>query len=335
MIADEILAATGSRPSVSDTPLYRPEVALYSSIPMVVRRMGVMQLGTFHERQGNQALLQRDGNQRATWVRAFGANYKQSLAGDASPGFDGDLAGFQVGQDLYARRVDSDQHQLGVFGGYTYARGDTHGSAGGLADAATGRLRLNGYSVGGYWVYTGNSGWYVDTVLMNTWLDIKTDSKGRGDADTRGQTFTASLETGYPLALSERWKLEPQAQLIYQRTRIDDFNDGISDVNIRNDNAVTGRLGARLQGDYDNGRTRWLPYAMVNLWRTFSGTNGVVFGSDAIDTERSATSIELAAGSTVALSPVLALYGKLGYSMSVDSNYLRSAAAQVGLRYTW
>lgn len=334
-IADEIYAATGSRPSVADTPLYRPEVALYSSIPMVVRRMGVLQLGTFHERQGDQALLQRDGNQRATWARAFGANYKQSLAGDASPGFDGDLAGFQLGQDLYARRVESGQHRWGLFGGYTSARGDAHGSAGGIADAATGRLRLNGYSVGGYWVYTGNSGWYVDTVLMNTWLDIKTDSKGRGDADTDGKTFTASLESGYPFKLSERWNLEPQAQLIYQRTRVNGFNDGISDVSFRNDNAVTGRLGARLQGKFDDRSAQWLPYAMVNLWRTFGGTNGIAFGADTIDTERSATSVELAAGTTVAVSQALALYGKLGYSMSVDSNYLRSAAAQIGLRYTW
>lgn len=334
-IADEIYSATGSRPSVADTPLYRPEVALYSSIPTVVRRMGALQLGTFHERQGDQALLQRDGNQRATWARAFGANYKQSLAGDAAPDFDGDLAGFQLGQDLYARRVAGGQHRLGLLGGYTWARGDTHGSAGGIAGAATGRLRLNGYSVGGYWVYTGNSGWYVDTVLMNTWLDVKTDSKGRGDADTHGQTFSASLESGYPFRLSERWNLEPQAQLIYQRTRIDGFNDGISDVRIRNDNAVTGRIGARLQGRFEDGRAQWLPYAMVNLWRTFAGTNGIVFGADTVDAERSATSVELAAGTTVALSPALALHGKLGYSMSVDSHYLRSAAAHIGLRYTW
>lgn len=83
--------------------------------------------------------------------------------------------------------------------------------------------------------------------------------KAGRDADTRGQAFTASLESGYPLALSERWTLEPQAQLIYQHTRVDGFSDAVSEVRIRDDNALTARLGARLQGEYAAAAQVWRP----------------------------------------------------------------------------
>ncbi|MGR0066008.1 BP1344/BB2830 family autotransporter [Bordetella bronchiseptica] len=335
-IADDIGRRTGERPSIEDTPLYRPEVALYSSIPMLARRMGLAQLGTFHERQGNQALLARDGERVAAWARAYGGNSKQALDGDAQPGIDARLAGVQLGQDLYSSvRPDGGQHRFGLFGGYGHARGDTHGSAGGERDAATGRLTIDGYSVGGYWTYVGPRGWYVDTVLANTWMDIDTDSKAGRDADTRGQALTASLESGYPLALSERWTLEPQAQLIYQHTRVDDFSDAVSEVRIRDDNALTARLGARLQGEYAAAAQVWRPYAALNFWRTFSGENTVVLGEDSIDTRRGATSLELAAGASVTLARSLALYGRLAYATSIDSQYLRGASAQLGMRYTW
>lgn len=77
------------------------------------------------------------------------------------------------------------------------------------------------------------------------------------------------------------------------------------------------------------------PYAALNFWRTFSGENTVVLGEDSIDTRRGATSLELAAGASVTLARSLALYGRLAYATSIDSQYLRGASAQLGMRYTW
>lgn len=335
-IAEEIAVQTAAPPpSIETVTLYRPEVALYSAIPMVARRIGIMQLSTFHDRQGDQTLLQQDGERVAGWARAFGSSYKQGLAGDAQPNFDGNISGAQFGQDLYTRtNASNTQDRFGLFAGYTYAKGDVNGSIGGLNSNA-GRLTMDGYSVGAYWTRVGASGWYVDTVLMNTWLDIKTDSKADRRASTNGNTLSASLESGYPFSVSESWTLEPQAQIIYQGTRVDDFNDAISGVRLSNDNAVAGRLGARLQGAYQSGGTQWRPYARVNLWRTFSGTNTVVLGSDGIDTTRASTSVEMALGVTAQMNERLALYGKVAYTTSVDGGYVRSTAGQVGVRYAW
>ncbi len=53
--------------------------------------------------------------------------------------------------------------------------------------------------------------------------------------------------SGLSVALSDTVTLQPQAQLIWQRSSIDDFDDGLSTVRFQRDNAVTGRLGARLE----------------------------------------------------------------------------------------
>jgi outer membrane autotransporter protein len=336
-LAAAVAAQTGAAPpSIEAVTIYRPETALYSAIPMVARRIGLMQLGTFHERQGDQGLLRGDGERVAGWARAFGGNYKQTLDGDAQPNFDGDISGVQVGQDVYTHtNAANTQDRLGLFAGYTHAHGDVQGSVGGFNDSKAGRLSMDGYSVGGYWTRVGASGWYVDTVLMNTWLDIDSDSKAGRSASTDAITSSASLETGFPIPLSENWKLEPQAQIIYQRTRVDDFDDDISDVKLRNDNAVTGRLGTRLQGDFQSGGTQWRPYAGVNLWRAFTGTNTLVLGGDSVDTERGGTSLEMALGVAAQVGERLALYGKVAYTTSVDGNYLRSTTGMIGVRYAW
>ena len=336
-IAAEIAAQTGEAPpSIAAVNLYRPEAALYSAIPMVARRVSLTQLSTFHDRQGDQDLLRRDGARLSSWARGFGGSFKQTLDGDAQPAFDGDLTGLQVGQDLYTHtNASNTQDRLGLFAGYTHARGDVAGSVSGVSGAGAGRLTVDGYSLGGYWTRVGAAGWYVDTVLMNTWLDIDTDSKAQRSASTNGSTFTASVETGMPFPVSQNWSLEPQAQLLYQRTRVDDFNDDISRISLSNDNALTGRIGGRLQGAYESGGTQWRPYVRANLWRTFSGTNRVVLGDDGVDTPRGSTAVELALGVTAQMTDRLGFYGKVAYTTSVDSGYVRSTTGQVGVRYAW
>ena len=60
----------------------------------------------------------------------------------------------------------------------------------------------------------------------------------------RDRAFTASVEAGLPIALRPDLSLEPQAQLIYQNTRIDAVRDSASDVSFAPRNALIGRVGA-------------------------------------------------------------------------------------------
>ena len=82
-------------------PLFDPEVPLKSVVPSVARTLGLITLGTFNERQGDQLLVRGDPN---TWVgawgRVFGQGTREQFAQGARPDFDGTFAGFQAGADL-------------------------------------------------------------------------------------------------------------------------------------------------------------------------------------------------------------------------------------------
>ncbi|MBN8755099.1 MULTISPECIES: autotransporter outer membrane beta-barrel domain-containing protein [Variovorax] len=327
----------GGAASLDPVHLYRPEVALYSSMPLVVRRLGLAQLGSFHDRQGDQQLLAGDEGSQASWGRVFGESTRQRLNGDANPQFDGSISGLQLGHDvLIATDAAGGRNRVGVLGGYTRASGDTSGSAGGLANAATGRLSIEGYSLGAYWTRVASTGWYSDAVLMAT--RFSTDARstlGRGGT-SHGNAVTASLEAGYPLALGDGVTLQPQAQLIWQRSSIDSFDDGISAVGFQRDNTVTGRLGARLEGNFSAGGGTWKPYLKANLWHTFSGSNAIFFGpTDQVVNRRNASALEVGVGLVGQLNKVMALYGGLTYISAIGNTQQTGVQGQLGLRLRW
>lgn len=332
--------------SVEPVKLYRPEVALYSSMPLVVRRLGLAQLGTFHDRQGDTQLLAgKDGNDgsegtagtQASWGRVFGESTRQRLRGDADPQFDGQISGLQLGHDFLAATDGAGgRHRVGVLGGYTRASGDTSGVASGGTNTATGRLTVEGYSLGAYWTRIAASGWYSDAVLMAT--RYKADARstlGRGGTP-RGTSVTASLEAGYPLALGDNVTLQPQVQLIWQRSSLDDFDDGISAVRFQRDNAVTGRIGARLEGRVDAGGGVWRPYLKANLWHTFSGSNAIFFGtSDQVVNRRNASALEVGAGVVGQVNKTVSVYGGLAYTSAVGNTEQTGVQGQLGVRLRW
>ncbi|SFU48518.1 outer membrane autotransporter barrel domain-containing protein [Polaromonas sp. YR568] len=339
------LAAASNAP-IEAVSLYRPEVALYSSIPMAVRQGGLMQLGTFHQRQGGQRLLAQDGARPASWARVFGQALKQSQDGDASPQFDGTVSGLQAGHDFYLRDGEGSgggggggggggYSRAGLLAGYTSTRGDASGFVGGLRGTGAGRLSVDGYSLGGYWSRVEANGAYADMVLMATLLRVNTRSVQTLGGNTRANALTASAEAGYPLALGEKLVLETQAQLIWQRTTFNDFDDGVSSVHIERDNALTGRVGARLRGALE-GSSTWRPYLLANLWHTFKGNNGVTFGGvDTVAASRTATALELGVGLTAQMNARLAFYGGLSSLGNIGGAYQQGGQVQVGLKYLW
>src|SRR6516162_4510341 len=60
-------------PGEAPIPLFDPEVPLKSVVPSVARTLGLVTLGTFNERQGDQLLVRGDPNTRVgVWGRVFG-----------------------------------------------------------------------------------------------------------------------------------------------------------------------------------------------------------------------------------------------------------------------
>lgn len=329
--ATPMIAAPGE-----SIPLYRPEVPTYTVVPPALRLATLAALGTFHERRGEQSLLTPGDNFSAGWGRVFGQDVKQEWSGTVDPSINGSIWGGQLGLDLL-RRDSGNGHRdtAGLFFGHSTINTNIKGRALGWNDLAVGEADADVMSFGGYWTHIGPSGWYVDTVLMGSWYDGSAQSHRGIGVDTDGSGITASLEGGYPIALTEGWTLEPQAQLVYQHLSLDDQNDGFATVNFDTDDGWTGRIGARLQGNLETSVGLMQPYLKANLWHAFDGTDSIDFGSDIVSTDFGGTSLELGGGIVATISKDVSLFATADYTFEVEGEKQQVVEGNVGLRVQW
>lgn len=323
-----------SNPTEKEVPIYRPEVPLYAVLFPAAQQIVQGMLGTYHERMGDQSRQQHTGVMPAGWGRVYGSSSRQSLAGAVNPTLDGSLTGFQVGTDVFASELGNGLLQrLGFFVGHSRLRGDVKGFNGGWENKDAGKTTLRGDSLGVYWTLIGTNQAYLDLVLMGTRFDGNNESARGVKMKTRGHNVTASAEVGWPLALSARWILEPQAQLIVGKTRLDSQNDGISDVSYDADTNVTTRLGVRLRGDYTVNGMPLQPYVRANVWHSSAGDNSVVFNDvTRIDTEQKSTTMDASLGATLQVAQGISLYGEVGYDRNLDSNSFNGRRGTLGVR---
>src|SRR5262249_19984758 len=110
-------------------PPFNPEVPLKSVGPSLARTLGLVTLGTFNERQGDQLLVRGDPNTRVgVWGRVFGQQTREHFAEGARPDFDGTFAGFQAGADLLRlESLSGHRDHIGFYVGQARASGAVHG----------------------------------------------------------------------------------------------------------------------------------------------------------------------------------------------------------------
>ena len=331
-------------PSPPVIPLYRPEVGLYAPIPAMARHMGLATLGTLHERVGEEMNIVQNPESRryanGTWMRLIGERGSSRWSGTVDSRVnDANLVGIQAGFDVYRSQHDNGHRDhVGLYVAYTdYRSSNVSGFALGQQNLRLGRLTLNGPAVGAYWTHFGPSGWYLDAVVQGNWFDAKATSLYEARMSTSGSGFAASLEGGYPLRLSQRWQLEPQAQIIYQSVSVNRSRDAYSTIGWNEDDAVTGRIGGRLQYTARDANTLWQPYAKANLWHGFGGTDRASFGaSPAVENRFGNTSVELGVGVTARITQTASLYGHIDHRWSVDGRERRSTTqGVVAVRFNW
>jgi autotransporter-associated beta strand protein len=253
----------------------------------------------------------------------------------------GDLIGLQAGFDILRTNPYAGGHRdhAGVYVAYTdYNAPKVSGFALGQQNLHVGRLSMSGPAVGAYWTHFGPGGWYVDAVFQSNWFEVKANSGFGSALNTNGMGYAASLEAGYPIHFGTGWQIEPQGQMIWQGASIDDSRDMFSSVAWDAGNAATGRLGARLQYTGRDERTVWQPYAKVNLWHTFSGTDRISFGGGApIEHRFGDTAIDVGAGVTARISRTTSLYAHADYRVSVGGGRSEQSATQgaIGIRVNW
>ncbi|MDM0117125.1 autotransporter outer membrane beta-barrel domain-containing protein [Variovorax sp. J22R133] len=160
---------------------------------------------------------------------------------------------------------------------------------------------------------------------------------GNAPVPGKSNSIAASIETGKLFAVSERWSIEPQAQLIYQRTNPDDVSLSGAQVHYDTDSGWIARPGVRVKGDLATGAGRLQPYGRVNLYYASASTDVVTFngpaGSSVIASAAGYSSAELAAGATLALAATTSLYGEVGHIWSIggDASVKPSVQASEGI----
>ena len=186
-------------PLVDPTPLYRIEVPIYAEISSLTRELGIQQIGTFHDRAGEQSQLNETGVLPAAWSRVWGNRTITSSDTGVDPHFNGAIGGMQIGQDLYAdSNANGQRNHYGFLLGVAHASGDVSGFALGMPAVQVGSLSVDAGSIGAYWTHIGAGGWYTDTIVIGSTLTIKPSSNDGVSPTTHGRSIAGSIEAGLP-----------------------------------------------------------------------------------------------------------------------------------------
>ncbi len=149
---------------------------------------------------------------------------------------------------------------------------------------------------------------------MGTRLDGRSRSVRGIGVDTEGHVMSLSVETGYPLPLSQRWVAEPQLQIIYQRVDLQDQDDGIAHLGFDSQAYTTGRIGVRFKGHYQVSSVPIEPYLRANLWHTKDGHDTLTFDhAEQIRTAHRSTTGSIGAGMVATLSSNASLHWSADY----------------------
>lgn len=334
-----------TNPTVPEVPNYRPEVSLYTAVPSMALMVSRAMLDTLHERVGDETLLRTgvpngDKAFNGAWARVIGQKGSRmsdgGIYGADGPAFDYKLAAVQLGGDLYrAQNADNSRDHAGVMfstgrisGDVTHADGTNAGSNG-----------INATTVGVYWTHFSPNDWYVDAVAQGTRYDVTSSPTRMAGLTSHGLGYALSLETGYPIALENRWRVEPQAQLIYQRIGLADGADPAAQVHFGNAQSLLGRVGVRAAKDWgdtpERPRSTWF---RASVWQEFRGTTTTSFSSAngwvPFTSSMPATVVDLQAGVTAQFTRTASFYASVGYQISTDGR-LHGYDGKLGLRWNW
>jgi outer membrane autotransporter protein len=282
------------------------------------------------------------------FVQQVDNQYRASVTADGTaldPAAKGRLVGFQTGLDLLQSNSESGhQNLLGLYLGYSNANTDANSLVPDPSGTSTvrqygGNVNMNAWSLGAYWTHYGPQGGYVDVVAQATNYSGSSDTQF-ASLPISGKGIAASIEGGYPMAMNQTFSLIPEAQVIWQRVRFDQANDGQGDVALGNSSGITGRLGVKGKWKFvaADGRVDQ-PYFRVNYWREWGGDSAANFTSLGVTdnvSQRSAGTqyMDVEGGYTTWVNNQWSAFVDAGYQFSVGNSDRRNGfKATWGLRY--
>lgn len=262
----------------------RDAVVAAMSVARLSQDIGLTALGTMNERLGEQEHLALKGGEsgffKGIWGRAIGKDYSAEVrsAGFGDTRSNGRIGGLQIGVDLWRSvAANGARTHVGVFAGHMWSSSDDGGA--GRDRRLFSSTASEGWLAGGYVTHIAPSGFYVDAVVQHDGIDHRLNGLDGTRAFTQSNTTLASLELGR--AFGTAWKFEPQAQLVYASSRVDNFADTrAAAFRLAVDESVIARGGFRLKRTFDHDPNSdgglFTIYAKTNVWGRLSGGEGVL-----------------------------------------------------------
>lgn len=328
---------TAARPAVV------PQLPSYLSAPVGLAYYTMATVDDLHKRLGE--LRHEENSASGTggemFIRYNGANltYKTNL--DLSHygyDFDLDYSSVQIGGNLLKLDGEKDSLRAGI----AYTRGNTRirpHAADGYSSTT-----FDSDSVALYGTWQHNKGFYLDGALSMDWHSGDTDIARQKDvAKVKGKGWTASLESGYPLALGSGVRLEPQAQVLYLHLNMDNLTDEDgATVDYGNYDQTIGRVGARLDRTWqDEAERQYTPYLRTHLSRGWGGTAKATVGAQNTDISQNFYSgkfgqmWDIGVGGTTTFKNNVSLYAETNYQKEIDGNGAKGWNYNAGVRWTF
>jgi outer membrane autotransporter protein len=324
-------------------PEYNPDVGLITVLPGILAQSNLDILDNLHRRKGDDLNVMQ--NDDRLWARIFGSDsvtHRQENV--ASPEAKGNRYGFQAGVDLFQNRDgNGKRNDVGLYAAYVKA----HFNVTGITDTSlpaswVGILRPETTALGAYWTYqrSAGSGFYSDLIFQYNFYGGEGQRQDGTRVQIDGAGYLGSWEIGFGKQMSEHWSIQPQAQIVAQKSDIDDIAIANGRASYDDKLALSGRLGLRLVGDYtsDSGR-QWKPYIRANYWHGFDGKRTTTFqtqgGSTPIQTQMGYDTAELGVGFTVAMTRNVNLYAEADHVFGIGKasrELSQGIAGNVGIR---
>ncbi|VVE72387.1 Adhesin BmaC autotransporter [Pandoraea captiosa] len=314
-----------------------PQVASYLSAPVAFLQAGLMDIDSLHRRLGevrDDRELGRDRGPGEMFMRGYGGGFKyRSNQSFQAFGYDmsADYGAIQVGGNLFKHFTDDGTWRFGAAGSMGWLHYDPNAIDGPSS------TRASTYRLYGYGTYQSQKGWYVDGIVSVGWFNGRTTTDARGDvAPMRGNSYAASIEGGYPLALPYGMSLEPQLQFVGQHLGFDNVvdADGLA-VNIGSQNQVTGRLGVRLTRAFDISTGRVTPYFGFDVVHAFVGGTNVQVSNAMFTSGKYGDAMLFSLGVNSTQGPSFSLYGRVSYQKSFGTGGARGVLVNAGAKYTF
>jgi outer membrane autotransporter protein len=334
-----------------EVPIYAEPVSGYVQMPTVNMELGFTTIGTLYERRAENQTYNITGtnntalanNQQQTWGRVLMKHLDKN--GKRRLDTVGNQSVLQIGHDfiLDENNKTGTRRHIGAYVSYGHNENDfrdQYRAENGYVvdDHYTGKGRTDAVSVGSYGTFYGNNGGYIDLVGQVSYLRNKYNARSNESVHQNGWGAALSAETGKSFTVyGNNWFVEPQVQLAYQYLSLDNFNDGIRQIDQHNPSALRGRVGMRF--GYNGTTTDNLPpssfYGITNIWHDFVNPKSVDIGRDTLKEEYAKTWGEVGVGIQLPITRQSHFYSDVRYEKNFGSAKRKGFKGTLGYKYTW